>query len=183
MTSGERCPVAKWKGFGAMRARLTASFACAFVSAFVCLGVAHAQFGRGAAEWSTSGGDAHRSSAVATDPKISKESLSKPGFALFWKMKLNNEPRQLNALFPPTLMDRHIGIHGFRSFGFVTGSGDNVYAVDTDLGRIDWQKNLGSKPAAEGSLTCPGGMTSGTARSIGAAFPAAMPGGNAAPIT
>jgi outer membrane protein assembly factor BamB len=177
MTSGERCPVAKWKGFGAMRARLTASFACAFVSAFVCLGVAHAQFGRGAAEWSTSGGDAHRSSAVATDPKISKESLSKPGFALFWKMKLNNEPRQLNALFPPTLMDRHIGIHGFRSFGFVTGSGDNVYAVDTDLGRIDWQKNLGSKPAAEGSLTCPGGMTSGTARSIGAAFPAAMPGG------
>src|ERR1035441_10274720 len=87
------------------------------------------------------------------------------------------EARQLNALFPPTLMDRHIGIHGFRSFAFVTGSGDNVYAVDTDLGRIDWQKTFGSKPAADASLTCPGGMTTGTARSIGAAFPMAMPGG------
>jgi len=161
------------RGFGAMRRRLTASLA----GAFVCLSAAHAQFGRGAAEWSTSGGDAHRSSSVAADPKISVASLSKPGFALFWKMKLNNEGRQLNALFPPTLMDRYIGIHGFRSFAFVTGSGDNVYAVDTDLGRIDWQKNFGSKPAAEGSLTCPGGMTTGTARSMGAAFAAAMPAG------
>jgi len=157
-----------------LTARATVSFACAFV----CLGVAHAQFGRGGGEWSTSGGDAHRSSSVATDPKISKESLSKPGFALFWKMKLNNEPRQLNGLMPPTLMDRHIGIHGFRSFGFVTGSADNVYAVDTDLGRIDWQKNFGSKSApADASLVCPGGMTTGTARSIGTAFPAAAPGG------
>ena len=142
-----------------MRTRLTASFACAFV----CLGVAHAQFGRGTPEWGTAGGDAHRSSSVPADPKISKESLSKPGFALFWKMKLNNEARQLNALMPPTLMDRHIGIHGFRSFGFVTGSGDNVYAVDTDLARIDWQKNFGGKAPADASLTCPGGMTTGTA--------------------
>jgi outer membrane protein assembly factor BamB len=153
-----------------MPARLTAAL-------FVCLGAAHAQFGRGDAVWSTSGGDAHRSSWVATDPKISSESLSKPGFALFWKMKLNNEARQLNALFPPTLMDRYIGIHGFRSFGFVSGSGDNVYAVDTDLGRIDWRKSFGSKAPADASLTCPGGMTTGTARSIGTAFPAAPMGG------
>ena len=122
------------KGIRVMRTKLTASFACAFV----CLGVAHAQFGRGAAEWSTSGGDAHRSSSVASDPKISKESLSKPGFALFWKMKLNNEPRQLNGLTPPTLMDRHIGIHGFRSFGLSRVAGNRIYAVDTDLARIDW---------------------------------------------
>ena len=100
-------------------------------------------------------------------------SLSKPGFALFWKMKLNNEARQLNSLNAPTLMDRHIGIHGFKSFGFVTGSGDNLYAVDTDLARIDWQKNFGGKAPADASLTCPGGMTTGAAHAIGTAFPAA----------
>src|SRR5260370_4190107 len=161
------------KGIRGMLAKLTASCACAFV----CLGVAHAQFGRGTPEWGTSGGDAHRSSWVPMDRKISKESLSKPGFALFWKMKLNNEARQLNSLMPPTLMDQHIGIHGFRSFGFVTGSGDNIYAVDTDLARIDWQKNFGGKVPADASTTCPGGMTSGTARSIGAAFPASTPAG------
>ena len=164
-----------------MRTRLTASIACAFV----CLGVAHAQFGRGTPEWGTAGGDAHRSSSVQADPKISVASLSKPGFALFWKMKLNNEARQLNALMPPTLMDRHIGIHGFRSFGFVTGSGDNVYAVDTDLARIDWQKNFGGKAPADASLTCPGGMTTGAGacarRGVsGTAMPAGRGGGGAA---
>jgi outer membrane protein assembly factor BamB len=156
-----------------MPTRRTASLACAFLS----LGVAHAQFGRGTPEFGTAGGDAHRSSSVPVDPKISVASLSKPGFALFWKMKLNNEPRQLNSLMPPTLMNQHIGIHGFRSFGFVTGSGDNVYAVDTDLARIDWQKNFGGKPPADASLTCPGGMTTGATHAIGAAFTAAMPGG------
>ena len=156
-----------------MPTRLTTSMACAFV----CLGAAHAQFGRGTPEWGTAGGDAHRSSSVPADPKISVASLSKPGFALFWKMKLNNEARQLNALMPPTLMDRHIGIHGFRSFGFVTGSGDNVYAVDTDLARIDWQKNFGGKAPADASLTCPGGMTTGAGHALGAAFATAMPAG------
>ena len=80
---------------------------------------------------------------------------------------------------PPTLMDRHIGIHGFRSFGFVTGSGDNVYAVDTDLARIDWQKNFGGKAPADASMTCPGGMTTGAGHALGAAFvrPDARAGG------
>ena len=109
---------------------------------------------------------------MRADPKISVASLSKPGFALFWKMKLNNEARQLNALMPPTLMDRHIGIHGFRSFGFVTGSGDKVYAVDTDLARIDWQKNFGGKTAGG----CVGDLSRrndhGRPRdALGAAFP------------
>ncbi len=162
-----------WKGFLVMRSRLTASFACAFL----CLGPAHAQFGRGTPEWGTVGGDAHRASAVQADPKISVASLSKPGFALFWKMKFNNDARQLNNLMPPTLMDRHIGIHGFRSFGFVTGSGDNIYAVDTDLARIDWQKSFGGKAPADASLTCPGGMTTGATHALSAAFPAPMQGG------
>src|SRR5260370_36187845 len=161
------------KGIRAMLAKLTASFACAFV----CLGVAHAQFGRGTPEWGTSGGDAHRSSWVPMDRKISKESLSKPGFAVFWKRKLNNEARQLNSLMPPTLMDQHIGIHGFRSFGFVTGSGDNIYAVDTDLAGLDGQNHFNGKASADASLTCPGGMTTGAAHAMGTAFPMVMPGG------
>jgi outer membrane protein assembly factor BamB len=164
--------VSKWKGICEMR-KLTV-----FPLALLCTGAAYAQFGRGGAEWSTAGGDAHRSSWVPTDPKISAASLQKPGFALTWKMKLNNEARQLNGLTPPTLLDRHIGIHGFRSFGFVGGSSDNIYAVDTDLARIDWQTHFPSKSAPQdASLTCPGGMTTGTARSLGTAFPAAMPAG------
>ena len=141
-------------------------------------GAARAQFGRGDGGWSTTGGDAQRSSWVRTDPKISKESLMKPGFALAWKLKLNNEPRQLNGLTPPPLLDRYIGIKGFRSLAFVGGSSDNIYAIDTDLGRADWQTHFTSgSPQKESTLTCPGGMTANTARSVAAAFPSAPAAG------
>ena len=142
-----------------------------FSLVLLCAGAARAQFGRGGGEWSTAGGDAHRSSWVPTDPKISRESLQKGGFQLTWKVKLNNEPKGLNGLTPPTLLDRYIGIHGFRSYGFVAGSSDNVYAIDTDLARIDWQARFPSKsPMHDASLSCPGGMTTGTARSVSTAF-------------
>src|SRR5437870_13857763 len=104
--------------------------------------VARAQFGRGPGDFSTSGADAQRSSWVRTDPKISKDSMQKPGFQFLWKVKLNNEPRQSNSLTPSALLTGYIGYRGFRSLGFVGGSSDNVFALDTDLGRIEWQKHF-----------------------------------------
>lgn len=142
--------------------------------------MAQAQFGRGVGDWSTSGADAHRSSWVRTDPKISKDSMLKPGFQFLWKVKLNNEAKQSNSLTPPALLTGYIGYRGFRSLGFVGGSSDNVYGIDTDLARIEWQKHFAlSSPAPApqgGSLTCPGGMTANLARSVAAAFPAALDG-------
>ena len=134
----------------------------------------HAQRGGGA--WSTSGGDAQRSFWIRTDPKISEASVQK-GFQLVWQLKLNNQPRQLNGLTPPALIERYIGYRGFRALAFVGGSSDNVFAIDTDYGRIEWQKQLPSAPRQGGSVTCPGGMTSNVARSIVSTFPVAAPAG------
>jgi outer membrane protein assembly factor BamB len=125
---------------------------------------AAAQFGRGDGTWSTAGGDAQRSSWVRTDPKISSTSMQKPGFGLAWKVKLGND------LTSVSLLDRYIGYRGFRSLGFVSGGGDRLFALDTDLGRIEWQKKLSANPAASGD--CPGSVT----RPVTTAFPAA-PGG------
>src|SRR5580704_650788 len=118
---------------GAMR---RAAVAIALGGAGFCLltGVARAQFGRGAGDFSTVGSDAHRSSWVRTDPKISPTGLSKPGFELVWKVKFNNEARQLNALTPASLLTSYIGYRGFRSLALVGGSSNQVFAVDTDLG-------------------------------------------------
>src|SRR5205807_7652137 len=91
-------------------------------------GVAHAQFGRGAGDWNTVGGDAQRSSWVRADAKISKASLEKPGFALAWKVKLENAPKQMNSLTPSLVMTGYIGYRGFRSLGFVGGSAAKVFA-------------------------------------------------------
>lgn len=151
-----------------------AAVAMALGSAGFCLlaGVAHAQFGRGAGDFSTAGSDAHRSSWVRTDAKISPTSLSRPGFELVWKVKFNNEARQLNALTPASLLTSYIGYRGFRSLALVGGSSNQVFAVDTDLGRMEWQKAIMSTPGPAGaSLSCPGGMTANVARPVSAAFP------------
>src|SRR3954469_15921677 len=134
-------------------------------------GVAHAQFGRGAGDWNTVGGDAQRSSWVRNDGKISKNALEKPGFASIWKIKLENTPKQANALTPALVMTGYIGYRGFRSLSFVGGSSDKVVAFDTDLGKVEWQKSVAGAPAGAGSATCPGGMTANVARTTTTAFP------------
>ena len=113
-----------------MPARLIAFVSCALVS-----GTAPQAQGRGGAEWTTSGGDAQRSSWIRNDAKISKENLQKPGYFKFlWKLKLENEPKQLNSLTQPILLDRIIGFRGFKSVAFVGSSAETVYAIDTDFG-------------------------------------------------
>ncbi|MDE3196003.1 MAG: PQQ-binding-like beta-propeller repeat protein [Acidobacteriota bacterium] len=112
---------------------------------------------RGGPEWTTGGGDAQRTHWVRTDPKISKDTVGK-GFAVAWKVKLANPPRQENALFAPVMLDRYIGYRGFRSFAFIAGSSNNVFAIDTDLGRIEWQKHFPLTVPA-GNAACPGGIT------------------------
>jgi outer membrane protein assembly factor BamB len=126
--------------------------------------LAYAQFGGGPADFSTSGSDAQRSSWIRSDPKISKEALLKPGFQLLWKVRLANDPKQSTMLSPAALLTRYIGYRGFRSLGFIGGSGDTVFALDTDLGHIEWQK-----PIATATSTC--GMTANLARPVSAAFP------------
>src|SRR5205814_2184740 len=53
---------------------------------------------------------------------------------------------------------------------------ENVFAIDTDLGRIEWQKHFNLAPA-EGSSTCPGGMTAAVASPATSAFPMGNAGG------
>src|SRR6266404_3645334 len=110
------------------------------LSSLLITGVAHGQFGRGNRDWSTTAADAHRSSWVPSDPKISSASLQKPGsFAFLWTLKLG-------TLTTPALLNGYIGYKGFRSLGFVA-SPVTVFGIDTDLGRLDWSKSF--PPAAQ----------------------------------
>ncbi len=144
----------------------------------VCTVTAFAQ--RGGVDWMTTNADAQRSAWIRSDAKINKDSMAKPGFQFLWKMKLKNAPRQLNNLAPPTTLDRLIGYRGFRMLGFVAGSSDNLFTIDTDLGRMEWEKHLNSAsqagPSEPGTLACPGGMTNGVARPALTAIPATPSG-------
>src|SRR5215470_17919448 len=107
---------------------------------FIQMDMAVAQ--RGGQEWLTSNADAQHSSWIRADSKISKEGMQKPGFQFLWKMKLDNEAKQLNSLMQPVLLDRLIGYRGFKSLAFVGASSDTLYAIDDDLARLYWKTHF-----------------------------------------
>jgi outer membrane protein assembly factor BamB len=116
-------------------------------------------------DWMTDSADAQRSAWIRSDTRINPDSMAKPGFQFLWKMKLKNPPRQLNNLQPPATLERLIGYRGFRMLGFVAGSSDNLFTIDTDLGRMEWERHFNSSaPAEAGTIACPGGITNGVAR-------------------
>lgn len=127
---------------------------------------------RGGGDWMTTGYDAQRSSWLRGDGKITPETMKKPGFKLLWKFKLNNAARQMQSSTPPALLDFYISYRGFRTLGFVGGSSDTVTGIDTDLARLEWERNLGPKASKGGTAQCPGGMTSAVTRPTYAGYPA-----------
>ncbi len=148
--------------------RLPNPAALALVCALTPLGTALAQF-RGGPEWNTAGADAQRSSWIRSDAKISVDRVRQPGFALAWKIKLNAEPGLAATL------SSYIGYRGFRSYAFLGGPSGDLTAIDTDLGRIEWQKKIPGA-ATRGSAPCSGAMTSNLARNMSTAFPATPTG-------
>ena len=114
--------------------------------------------GRGG-EWTTTHGDAQRSSWVRTDARLTKDAAQKGELKFLWKMKLDNETRQLNSLTTPVLMDRLISHRGFKALAFVGSSSERVYAIDTDLARVYWTTVINYSsitPPANSSWGCPG---------------------------
>jgi outer membrane protein assembly factor BamB len=137
------------------------------VCALLSQGVAHAQ--RGVGDWTTGGFDAQRSHWVRNDAKISLERMREPGFELDWKINLK-EGTKPSLLTPPVLIDFYIGYRGFRSLGFLGSASGMVTALDTDLGRLEWKKDL-ETPGTANAAGCPGGMTSGVVRATNLAYP------------
>ncbi len=156
------------------------------LAAILCCGVcvmsASAQF-RSTNDWMTENADAQRTATVRTDPVINKDFVAQPGNLKFlWKLKLKNQPNQLNNLSSPATLELLIGYRGFRMLGFVAGSGDNLFTIDTDLGRMEWERKLKAGaptgPAvAPATLACPGGMTTSVVRPTVSAISAPRGGG------
>lgn len=158
-------------------ARRVRSIAVCVGCALLGAGGAQAQ-GRGSGNWTTAGYDAQRSFWVRSDPKISPDAIQKPGFGFLWKIKLEDRPGYPNLLSPMVILDPYTGYRGHKSLGFLSGSSDDIFGIDIDLGVVEWHNHLspGLKPQGAGSLACPGGMTSAVARPTNAAIQP-VPGG------
>ncbi len=125
-------------------------------------GAVFTQPGRGGSQWLTAFADAQRTSWVRADDKVSVAAMSKPGFELQWKSKLDNPPRGLNGLGHGVSA---AGVTLFVPMTIVTGSSNNVYAIDNDTGYVVWQRHFdAAMPAA--TAQCPGGISAGATRIV-----------------
>ena len=146
------------------------------LAAALASGVVWAQGRGGGAEWPTTYGDAQRTSWIRADAAVSVDSMSKPGFELQWKTKLENQPRQLNSLSQGIAVN---GVTLFTPLSTVTGSSNNVFAIDNDTGNTFWMRHFDAPVPASATAGCPGGMTAAPTRMVNLA-PAALPTGGRA---
>jgi PQQ-like domain len=162
-----------------LRRALTVAACAAIASSLL-----HAQ-GRGGAEWTTSGYDAQRTASIKADPRISVQTLQKPGefgaFKFLWKLKLEYDPKAATALTPPILLDRIIGFRGFKSIAFVGTQSETVHAIDIDFGAPLWKYHINYSasppPMLNVTTDCPGGLVASLSRPTAVAPPTAGAGG------
>jgi hypothetical protein len=111
-----------------------------------------------AASWLTFGGDSQRSGWAKDETAISPDTVK--GLQLLWKLKLDNEPKQLNSLTPPVVINPVYTNRGAETYVVAGGSSDNLFVVDADTGKVAWQKHFNnalppSKAGMAGTYFCP----------------------------
>jgi outer membrane protein assembly factor BamB len=115
-----------------------------------------------AASWLTFGGDPQRSGWAREETTITKDNVK--SLQLAWKLKLDNEPKELNALTVPVVINPVYTNHGSFEYVIVGGGSDNLYAIDADTGKLAWQKHFTNEvplPAdipPEGDYFCPNAL-------------------------
>jgi len=114
------------------------------------------------ADWLTDGGDSQRTAWQRDESIISRKNVGE--MKLLWKLKLDNEPRQMHSLFPPLIVGSVNTSAGNKEIAIVTGVSDNIYAIDVKSGKQIWKKHFeNTHEAPEGGrqhyLLCPGGIT------------------------
>jgi hypothetical protein len=132
------------------------------VTCVVAGSLAFAQVGRGGSQWLTALADAQRTSWVRSDDKISVQALSKGGFELQWTARLDNLPRGVYGLGPGVTAS---GVTLFIPVSLVTGSSNNVWAIDNDLGYVIWERKFNLALPAP-TAGCPGGISAGATRIV-----------------
>jgi outer membrane protein assembly factor BamB len=136
-------------------------------ASLIAAGVTLAQVGRGWSDWPTPYADAQRTSWLQTDPNISVESLSKPGFELQWTSKLDNQRRGQHGLTQGVTAS---GVTLFVPASIVAGSSNKLYLLDNDTGYVIWSRTFeGTLPTSSGA--CSGGVTAAPTRIVSAAAP------------
>src|ERR1017187_9204510 len=84
------------------------------------------------ADWLTDGGNPQRTAWQKDERILTLDNVK--NMKLLWKLKLDNEPRQMHSLFPPLIVGQLNTSAGPREVAIETGVSDNIYAIDVEKG-------------------------------------------------
>src|SRR5581483_10475273 len=116
-----------------------------------------------AADWLTNGGNPARTNWQQDEHILTKENVK--DLRILWKLKLDNQPREMHSLFPPLIAGSIQTQEGLKEIAIIAGISDNIYAIDVESGAILWKKHFDYPPIREGTgfqagdPLCPGGQT------------------------
>jgi outer membrane protein assembly factor BamB len=118
---------------------------------------AFAQYSRGA--WTAFGGDPQRTGWNKTETEITPATA--PQLKLEWSIKLDNAPLAMHGLTPPIARAQIYTARGVKDLAIVAGSSDKLYVIDSDTGKIYWQKTLATEgtPQRTSTWLCPNALT------------------------
>lgn len=97
------------------------------------------------ADWLLLRGDAQNSGWQRDEKILNTRTVG--GLHLLWQHKLSDTP---DSLTDPLILGPIITYRGIKELVFVQNTAGSVYAIDADLGRIFWNRSLGSPSACSG---------------------------------
>jgi outer membrane protein assembly factor BamB len=111
---------------------------------------------RNGPDWNTAGFDVQRSHWMKADKDVNATSMSKPGYQLVWKQKVDGVKVGLSE---PIMVGTFIGWKGFKDLVLFQGGDGNLYVYDSDLGVPYFDKRFNAtapKACAISSIGAPG---------------------------
>jgi outer membrane protein assembly factor BamB len=142
------------------------------VATIAAAGIVWSQ-GRGnPTDWPTAHGDAQRTSWIRSDPNISAETMSAPGFELQWKTTLESPVRHGVSLGAGVVTS---GVNIFTPLSTVAAPSNQIFALDNDTGNLFWTRRFDGALAA-GTAACPGGISGTLTRMVNLTTPPVGPG-------
>jgi outer membrane protein assembly factor BamB len=95
--------------------------------------------GAGLYDWLTDGGDNQRTGWNRPEKTLTKDNVK--NLKVLWKLETRNQVRALHSLMPVLVVGQMNTPSGIKQIGYLAGISDNLYAFDTDTGKILWQKH------------------------------------------
>jgi outer membrane protein assembly factor BamB len=93
-----------------------------------------------AANWLSYGHDPQRTGWSPQETDITPANAK--SITLVWKAHLDNQPRELNSLTAPVNVEWITTNQGMAEVTIVGGASDNLFALDSDTGKLLWKKTF-----------------------------------------